>query len=302
MKQGSLFAGIGGFELGGKWAGVPTAWSNDINKDCCRVLRKNFNHEVIEAPIQECGQGRKHPLQWVDLICGGFPCQPFSQGGKRRGENDPRFLWEENIRLIREIKPPCVIGENVSGILTMDKGRTFEKICLSLEDSGYSVQPFNIPIGAVGGWDQRERIWILAYSHQNANLAKNEGRFGKEIEIPQIDREKWNSPGFPSRANDLDILNAERAQSLRRGIARASKEHESFTLPGWGKTIRTIREVFSRADIPKPVLLRDDDGLPPRMDRIEMIGNTISPYIAYILISLMKEYHLQNLQLLFEQE
>ena len=95
LTYGGLFEGIGGFALAASWAGIRPVWSNEIDKDCCKVLRKNFYHNIIESDIRNIGNGREHELQSVDIICGGFPCQPFSNAGTRKGRNDDRYLWPE---------------------------------------------------------------------------------------------------------------------------------------------------------------------------------------------------------------
>jgi len=161
MTLGSLFSGIGGFELAATWAGIEPIWSNEIDSFCCKVLRKNFNHEIIEKDIREIG---KHNLKSVDIITGGFPCQPFSHAGKRKGTKDDRYLWHEMLRIIRELKPSYVIGENVAGLLSMENGKTLERILFDLENEGYRTEIFIIPACAVGAWHRRDRIWIIAYN------------------------------------------------------------------------------------------------------------------------------------------
>ena len=125
MRLGSLFAGIGGFELAATWAGITPVWSNEIEPFACKVLTKNFDHEIIQKDIREIG---KHNLPAVDIISGGFPCQPFSQAGKRKGTEDNRYLWPEMLRIIRELQPSWVIGENVAGLLSMERGATLKRI------------------------------------------------------------------------------------------------------------------------------------------------------------------------------
>ena len=175
MHAGSLFAGIGGFELGFSRAGITPLWSNEKEAFPCKVLRKNFDHRIIEDDIRNIGKGRKHQLEAVDIICGGFPCQPFSNAGKREGRNDNRYLWPEMLRVIQEVRPKWIVGENVPGILTLEDGAVFEEICTSLETEGYQVQAFNIPACAVRAAHRRQRIWIIAhYDKINFNLARSQ--------------------------------------------------------------------------------------------------------------------------------
>ena len=213
--MGSLFAGIGGFEISAKWAGIQPIWSNEIDPWCCKVLRKNFNHEIIEKDIrlvtahtneQRCNrtgrqviQQRKlshgkpriydkeksefKTIQSPDILTGGFPCQPFSHAGKRKGKDDNRYLWPEYLRLIRELQPTWVIAENVAGLISMENGRTLEGILLDLENENYTPEIYNIPACGVGAWHKRERIWIVAHSINGSNRTKGrEKRKEKSIQ------------------------------------------------------------------------------------------------------------------------
>ena len=103
----------------------------------------------------------------IDIISGGFPCQPFSMAGKRKGTEDERYLWHEMLRAIQEIKPKFVIAENVFGITNIDGGMVFEQVCLDLEAEGYEVQPFIIPAAAKNAPHRRDRVWFVAYSSSN---------------------------------------------------------------------------------------------------------------------------------------
>lgn len=161
MRVGSLFAGIGGFELAATWAGHDPVWSNELDSYACNVLRKNFNHEIIQKDIREIG---KHNLEPVDIITGGFPCQPFSGAGSQKGREDDRYLWPEMFRVVRELGPPYVLCENVAGLVSMENGKILEGILNDLEDEGYRTESFVVPACAVEGWHRRDRIWIIAYS------------------------------------------------------------------------------------------------------------------------------------------
>lgn len=157
MTVGSLFAGIGGFELAAQWAGFTPVWSNEIDPFCCKVLRKNFKHRIIEDDIRNIGA---HNLETVDILTGGFPCQPFSIAGKTKGTADPRFLWPEMLRVAKEINPPVIVGENVAGLKDMG----LDEILNDLDKSGYTAEVYNIPAEALLAPHKRERLWILAYT------------------------------------------------------------------------------------------------------------------------------------------
>lgn len=190
MTYGGLFEGIGGFALAARSAGIEPVWSNEINAKCCTDLRRNFSHQIIEDDIRNIGKKRTHPLSPVDIICGGFPCQPFSIAGARKGRNDNRYLWPEMRRVIQENRPPWVIAENVTGILTMDNGSIFQHVCTDLEAIGYEVQPLIIPAGSIGAPHLRKRVWIIGYSNSKndrRNSNKIPGQEGKEP------LQKWKS-------------------------------------------------------------------------------------------------------------
>lgn len=161
MTLGSLFAGIGGFELAAIWAGIEPVWSNEIDPFCCRVLRKNFNHEIIEKDIREIGGGDE--FRPVDIISGGFECQPFSIAGLRKGKEDVRYYWLEMYRIIKELFPLWVVAENVYGILNIDNHYTIESICSDLEDIGYEKPIiFDCKADFTGIPTMERHIWIIS--------------------------------------------------------------------------------------------------------------------------------------------
>lgn len=165
MKILDLFAGIGGFSLASHWMGWETAAFVEWDNYCQKVLRKNYPNTPIYGDIKKFKyEEEKQKIGSIDIICGGFPCQPFSTAGKRKGAKDDRYLWPEMLRIIREVRPAWIVGENVPGIISMDGGKVLEQICTDLESEGYAVQPFIIPAMAVGAWHRRNRIWIIAYN------------------------------------------------------------------------------------------------------------------------------------------
>ena len=162
MKVMSLFAGIGGFDLAAEWMGWDTIVQVEIDEWCRKVLAKNFPHAKRFADIKQF-DGKPHAGS-VDLICGGFPCQPYSTAGKRLGKEDDRHLWPEMLRVIREVRPRWVVGENVSGLLSWNDGMVFDEVLTDLETEGYQVQAFVIPACAVNAPHRRDRLWIIAYN------------------------------------------------------------------------------------------------------------------------------------------
>lgn len=185
FTHASLFSGIGGFDLAAEWVGWENAFHCEINPFCQKILKYHFpnatSYEDITTTDFTAWRGR------IDILTGGFPCQPFSVAGARKGAGDDRYLWPEMLRAIREIQPDWVIGENVGGIVSMVQpgeavevgsqtslfGEDYkdeeirqqyvvETVCSDLECEGYSVQPILIPACAVGAPHRRDRIWFIA--------------------------------------------------------------------------------------------------------------------------------------------
>ena len=168
LKVLDLFSGIGGFALGLDSTGFfETVKFVEKDKYCQKVLRKNFPNIPIEEDIKNV-EGKEYS---ADVVVGGFPCQPFSVAGKQKGTNDDRYLWPEMLRLIREIKPEFVIGENVQGIINLQNGMVLRQVQDELESEGFEVQCFLIPASGIGAWHQRYRVWIVGHSQHNGLLA-----------------------------------------------------------------------------------------------------------------------------------
>ena len=166
LKLLDLFSGIGGFSLGLESTGYfETIAFVEKDKFCQQVLKKNFKDIPIESEVRDV-KGDRYA---ADIICGGFPCQPFSVAGKRKGTDDDRYLWDETIRVIRECKPRWFIGENVEGIINIQEGVVLRQVCDDLEKEGFEVQCVVIPASGIGAWHQRKRVWILAYSKHNGS-------------------------------------------------------------------------------------------------------------------------------------
>lgn len=164
MTHMGLFEGIGGFSLAAEMAGWNTPVMVEWNTYCQAVLKKNFPDATIFSDIRNF-DGRPYAGQ-IDIITGGFPCQPFSSAGKRAGTDDDRYLWPEMLRVIREVAPAWVVGENVAGLISMDGGRVFAGILADMENAGYSTEVYLIPAIGVGAPHRRDRVWIVAHSKQ----------------------------------------------------------------------------------------------------------------------------------------
>lgn len=203
--HGSLFNGIGGFQLAAEWIGWQNVMSCEIDEWCNKITKQHFpnceQYEDITTTDFTIWRGR------ITVLTGGFPCQPFSTAGKRKGETDNRYLWPEMLRAIREIKPAFIVAENVSGLVSMEDGATLERVLSDLENEGYEVEPCLIPACGVGAWHRRERIWIIGHTKHDGPH-ETEGR-GINQKSP-----------FETRANQK--WEFEGANSIRSGVTSNS--------------------------------------------------------------------------------
>jgi DNA (cytosine-5)-methyltransferase 1 len=283
MTHGSLFSGIGGFDLAAQWMGWENIFHCEMADFPNKILRYYWPKAISYGDITQTtfDVHRGH----IDVLSGGFPCQPYSAAGKRNGKDDDRHLWPHMLRAIREIRPRWVVGENVFGLTTWEGGVVLEEVCTELEAEGYAVQPFIIPACAVGAPHRRDRVWIVA----NANLhGRNECNCNDEVnasegrQYAQRDMEQSNGHGD---ASNVDISRLEGATSKRiqtdqrRGnsiqdaiFARLCKQNDWSDFP-------TVTPICG-----------GDDGLPRELDgitfpkwRAESIkgyGNAIVPQVA----------------------
>lgn len=185
MTVGSLFSGIGGFDLGLERAGMRVEWQVENNDYCRRVLGKHWSGVPRYGDIKTIDW---HTVEAVDLVCGGFPCQPFSLAGKRRGQDDDRYLWPEVVRCLDTLRPTWFLGENVPGLINL----ALDQVCTDLEALGYTVWPVCVPACAVDAWHQRQRIWIVAHASGNSDRRTNRVR-GRERKPEQSLSHVWGN-------------------------------------------------------------------------------------------------------------
>ncbi len=175
LTVGSLFSGIGGLELGLEWAGMQTAWQVELDDYAQRILHRHWPNVPKHRDIRACG---RHNLAPVDLICGGFPCQPHSLAGRRGGSHDERDLWPEYRRILRELRPRWVVAENVPGLLSTDAGRFFGAILADLATLGYDAEWSVLSACALGAPHTRERLFLVAHAHRLGSFRWRIGESG----------------------------------------------------------------------------------------------------------------------------
>jgi site-specific DNA-cytosine methylase len=192
-----LFSGIGGFSLGLERAGMETVAFCEFDKKARLVLKKHWPDIPIFEDIKELNYDRLKHLSAIDLICGGFPCQPWSVAGKSGGDQDDRDLWPEMFRVITEVRPRWVIGENVPGFAQHEMG--LKRTISDLEGEGYETQTFNIPACAKGAPHERQRLWIVAHSIRSSD--RTDGRETGESEEVQGKYWAQGCSGLPGRTS-----------------------------------------------------------------------------------------------------
>jgi len=210
LKILDLFSGLGGFSLGLERTGnFETIAFCDNDRYSNLVLQKHWKGVKIYNDVKEITKEKLESdgVELPDIITGGFPCQPFSVAGKQKGTSDDRHLWPEMFRIIQELKPRWVIGENVKGLVNLQDGMVFETVCTDLEGEGYEVRAFNIPAAGVGAPHRRERIWIVA--HAKCYNKTDEIRGGNETSrgIQEEHRQDNSSARLTSRTSSIRQTN-----------------------------------------------------------------------------------------------
>ena len=304
LKLLDLFSGIGGFSLGFESTGYfETIGFVEKDKFCQKVLKKNFNNIPIESEVRNV-KGKKYK---ADIITGGFPCQPFSVAGKRRGTEDDRYLWDETIRVIKECKPRWFIGENVEGIINISEGRVLQQIQKDLVAEGFEVQCLVIPASGLGAWHQRKRVWIIGHNLSNPNSrnveARREGQRGicKESKGQRSSNNATSFRKTLSNSNSrLSIRENEEIQARGNTINSSSKDVSNSNSKGFQRrSISTNmenkqRQVITERSIEEQQtwweaqsdICRNVNGISYELDkdrknRIKALGNSIVPLIAY---------------------
>jgi DNA (cytosine-5)-methyltransferase 1 len=209
MTHGSLFSGIGGFDLAADWMGWTNVFHCEMNPFGQRVLAHHFPnsklHEDVKTFPASDYVGR------IDILTGGFPCQPYSAAGKRLGKDDDRHLWPYMLEIIRTIRPRYVVGENVRGLVNWNGGLVFDEVQADLEFAGYDVLPFILPAASVNAPHRRDRVWFIARNTDS-------GRERKECKVQERSDEP---PGDSERLRRV-VAHANGCADLRTSRTDAS--------------------------------------------------------------------------------
>lgn len=260
MRVLDLFSGIGGFSLGLERAGMQTVAFCEIEPYPRAVLRKHWPNVPCYEDVRTLTAERLNAdgIGPIDVICGGFPCQPFSQAGKQLAEKDVRHLWPEYFRLVKECRPSWVIGENVIGLINLG----LDAVLDDLEGIGYATRTFDIPACAVGAPHYRRRVWITA----NATSGRRTSGFNGDAKSTDV------VPCSEDLAySDCSLLQGGGGGNNEEG----RKESSRYARLACG-------EPESTWEI-EPRMGRVANGVPSRVDRIKALGNAVVPQIPEII-------------------
>ena len=287
MRHGSLFSGIGGFDLAAEWMGWENVFHCEREPFAQKVLKHHFPNSELYEDITTFDAtayaGR------IDILTGGFPCQPFSAAGLRKGTEDERHLWPSMLRIIREVKPRYVVGENVRGLLSWTGGLVFEQVCTDLEAEGYEVTPVLLPACGKNAPHRRDRIWFVAYSNNDRHKT-NGGKVKETDGISKVNRSEVGS-----RLSDGTYLSQTTPDSCCKRSQCGEKGQRSTEKPQPNDKQPKRRHEFHRTNFEvfptQPPICGGDDGLPKELDSItfpkwrnesiKAYGNAIVPQVAY---------------------
>jgi DNA (cytosine-5)-methyltransferase 1 len=286
MTHGSLFSGIGGFDLAAEWMG----WDNIFHCEWMPFPRKVLDYHFPKSISYEDITKTDFTIHRgnIDILTGGFPCQPYSSAGKRLGKEDERHLWPHMLRAIQEIEPTYVVGENVRGLTNWNGGVVFEEVCADLESCGYEVQPILLPACAIGAPHRRDRIWFIATN-------TNGIRFNQCECINEINTSEGRINAFNDTDKNVgqgyvtDTENIGQEYALENGELERRRFRESYK-----------RNVWDTFPSQSPIC-GGDDGLPTELDGITFpkwrqesikgYGNAIVPQLAYEIFKVIEQLH-----------
>jgi DNA (cytosine-5)-methyltransferase 1 len=306
MRHGSLFSGIGGFDLAAEWMGWKNVFHCEWNEFGQKVLKYYWPNAESFTDITKTDFTKYEGT--IDLISGGFPCQPYSQAGKRLGKEDDRHLWPEMLRAIREVKPSWVVGENVYGLVNWNGGLVFHEVQADL--------PFLLPAVSVNAPHRRDRIWFVAHSKNNGwNGRECKQREGTEIDQRQFCehqaegwdeiRSKFKRYSQASDVTDSKCIRLEHSTETRqisRKETNAKGKRSQFTL-----SLKTNgnghKSGWQNFPTVSPLCI-GDDGLSNRLDSItfpkwrnESIkagGNAVVVPLVYQIFKAIEQYEHQR--------
>jgi DNA (cytosine-5)-methyltransferase 1 len=306
MTHGSLFSGIGGFDLAAEWMGWENKFHCEWNEFGQKVLHYYWPKAELFTDITK-SDFTKYANK-IDILTGGFPCQPYSSAGKRLGKEDDRHLWPEMLRAIREISPRWVVGENVRGLTNWNGGLVFDEVQADLEAEGYEVLPFLLPACAVNAPHRRDRIWFVAYSNNSrTNIGlRTEREWSKNNNEwqgqPQSEYWKNGKYGNASNTSSMGLWHSSNTRKIQEKKIISKEKRNKSTL--FFKTNDNGHKSNWQNFPTVSPICNGDDGLSNRLDNItfpkwrnESIkagGNAIVPQVVYQIFKSIEQYERIN--------
>ena len=298
----SLFSGIGGFDLAAEWMEWENRFQCEINTFCQQILKYYWPNSKLYGDIKTTDF-----TIWrdkIDILTGGFPCQPYSTAGKRLGKADDRHLWPEMLRAIREIQPRYIVGENVNGLISWNGGLVFDEVQTDMENEGYEVWPFILPASGKNAPHQRSRVWFIAHALRNGfDIAKefekrfkNKGKWISRHDIESFFRIRNASNANKFNDNISGFRTGKISQFKASGIFENNVTYSEKQRLERSNTEKTFtKRQFMQYDFRKfptqsPFCSRNDgistqlDGITFskwRNESIKGYGNAIVPQVAY---------------------
>lgn len=311
VNHGSLFSGIGGFDLAAQWMGWTNVFHCERDPFCQRVLQHYWPDATTHTDITTTDFTRYKGK--IDILTGGFPCQPFSTAGAQKGTDDERYLWPEMLRAIQEIAPRYVVGENVGGLISWSDGLVFDQVHLDLEAKGYEVAAFILPACAVNAPHRRDRVWFIANRAdaglesmrrrentvcRSANATNANSKQGGCRTKNFRTGEKWQSTndirqnGGSANATNTESVGLQRIEQPNSGKGAKPNDKQPDGCsgkPNWG---------WQNWPTQSPICSRDD-GLSRRLDgitipahrtqSIKAYGNAVVPQVVYKIFQSIQE-------------
>ena len=290
LNHGSLFSGIGGFDIAAEWMGWNNVFHCEWNEFGKQVLNYYWPKAISYDDITKTDFTIHRGL--IDILTGGFPCKPYSQAGKRLGKEDDRHLWPEMLRAIREIQPTWVVGENVLGITNWNGGLVFNEVQADLEDEGYEVQPYVLPAASINAPHKRDRVWFVAYS---------QGQQGERMQFEQREisqQEQRQSGGDCSWLGNRNASNTDNVRLQRSKQANSSegeKCNDKFSKGCSGEWNNAWEQWPTQ-----PPVCSGNDGFPTGLDgitfskwraeSIKAYGNAIVPHVVHQIFKAIEKY------------
>ena len=305
MKVLDLFSGIGGFSLGLEAAGMETVAFCEKDSFCRKVLQQHWPDVPVYEDVRAL-DGRAYRGS-VDVVCGGFPCQPFSVAGLKQGKADDRHLWPEMLRIISECRPRWVIGENVSGFINM----ALDDVSSDLENEGYEVRTFVLPACSVDARHRRDRVWVVGHAISEHGWRGSDRRGGAGLEVDGDILDEAGRQQIPDSTDrsGADVANTDDIRLEKHGLSKPTQPSEAGqgtqvvahpdnqglqgreeTRNAEGKGTATVEQSTRLGELsgggdwpPEPAVRRMAHGVPNRVDRIKALGNAVVPRLVQVI-------------------